>query len=399
MVFEVIFMTHFSVKDNRMKQRILFLTSHPMSVLAFMLPHINVLKDFFTVEVMANTTDSSLLQQRGVDVFIESAPVVRAIAPWADIKALWVLCWRFRRGGLSAVHTITPKAGLIGMAAAWLMRIPVRVHSFTGQVWVTRRGPMRWLLKSADKLTAYLATDVLVDSPSQRAFLIEQGVVSPENSAVIGAGSICGVNTQRFYPSAAARETVRSEMNTSPNALVCLYLGRLNHDKGVLDLAAAFAKVALNYPEVELWVVGPDEANWFEKMQVLLGDANRQVKRVGFTADPERFMQAADLFCLPSYREGFGSSVIEAAACGVPALASRIYGLTDAVAEGLTGWMHEAGNQQDLAQQLNSLFANRTELATMGQAALLYAETVFAEKAITEAMLKFYKKRFHETIT
>jgi glycosyltransferase involved in cell wall biosynthesis len=132
-------------------------------------------------------------------------------------------------------------------------------------------------------------------------------------------------------------------------------------------------------------------------MQALLGDANNQVKRVGFTQEPERFMQAADLFCLPSYREGFGSSVIEAAACGVPALVSRIYGLTDAVAEGLTGWMHEAGNVQDLTQQLNTLFANSADLASRGQAARRYAETVFAEEAITGAMLQFYKKRFHET--
>jgi glycosyltransferase involved in cell wall biosynthesis len=256
---------------------------------------------------------------------------------------------------------------------------------------------MRWLLKAADKCIAFMATDVLVDSPSQRAFLIQQGVVSAEHSAVLGAGSICGVNTQRFSPSASARNAVRSELSTSPDALVCLYLGRLNQDKGVLDLANAFSKVAMNYPHAELWVVGPDEANWFELMQVLLIDVIHQVKRVGFTLEPERYMQAADLFCLPSHREGFGSSVIEAAACGVPALASRIYGLTDAIADGLTGWMHEAGNVLDLAQQLNSLFANPAELATKGQAARHYAETVFSEEAITEAMLQFYQKRFHET--
>jgi glycosyltransferase involved in cell wall biosynthesis len=376
-----------------MKQRILFIASEPMSVVAFMLPHIRVLNDLLDVQVMANTNDSTILQRRGVDVCIESLPLVRAIAPWADIKAFWYLFWRLRRGGTSVVHTITPKAGLIGMAAAWMVRIPVRVHSFTGQVWVTRSGPMRWLLKAADKCIAFMATDVLVDSPSQRAFLIDQGVVSAEHTAVLGAGSICGVNTKRFCPSASSRETVRSELGTPSNALVCLYLGRLNLDKGVLDLATAFAKVALTYPQTELWVVGPDEANWYEQMQVLIGDASQQVKRVGFTPEPERFMQAADLFCLPSYREGFGSSVIEAASCGVPTLASRIYGLTDAVAEGHTGWMHEAGNVKDLSNMLSTLFSNPGELAIKGQAARFFAQTMFAEHAITGAMLQFYKKR------
>lgn len=380
-----------------MKKNIVFVTSHPISVVAFMLPHIRTLKNVANVQVFANTADRSLLQQLGLDVPIEPIQVVRPIAPWADIKALWNLYWHFKRIRPFALHTITPKAGLLGMAAAWLARVPVRVHSFTGQVWVTRKGPMRYLLKGADQCIAAMATNTLVDSPSQRDFLIREGVLTDVGSAVLGAGSICGVNTKRFCPNSNARRTVRSEMGTSADALVCLYLGRLNRDKGVLDLAAAFEKVAVKHPKAELWVVGPDEANWFEQMQVLLGDAIGQVKRVGFTPQPEQFMQAADLFCLPSYREGFGSSVIEAAACGVPALTSRIYGLTDAVAEGQTGWMHEAGNVQDLTRQFMTLLADPAELALKGQAARQYAETVFAEEMITNAMVEFYKKRLYET--
>lgn len=368
-----------------------------MSVVAFLLPHIRALNSLFSVEVMANTPDSTLLQQCGVDVNTEKVPVVRPISPWEDLKALWVLYVQFRRRGLSAVHTITPKAGLVGMAAAWLARVPVRVHSFTGQVWVTRRGPMRWLLKAADKCIVAMATDVLVDSPSQRTFLISQGVVRESRSVVIGAGSICGVNAQRFSPSSSVRQAVRSELGTPEDSLVCLYLGRLNHDKGVLDLATAFADVAQVHTKAELWVVGPDESNWFEQMQMQLKGAINQVKRVGFTSEPERFMQAADLFCLPSYREGFGSSVIEAAACGVPTLASRIYGLTDAVVEHKTGWMHQAGDVQDLAQRLNAILANPFELAARGQAAREYAAKFFSEGVITSAMVDFYKTRLYET--
>jgi len=379
-----------------MKHKIAFLSSHPLSVQAFMLPHIKALQGLYEVKAYANTPDAAALMERGANVRLEPVPVVRDISPLADLKALWVLFWLFRRSGLAAVHTITPKAGLLGIAAAWLARVPLRVHSFTGQVWVTRRGPMRWLLKTADQCIAAMATDVLVDSPSQRDFLIEQGVLTETGSAVLGAGSICGVNTQRFCPSASARLAVRAELQTPTDALVCLYLGRLNRDKGVLDLAAAFAQVAAHHPKAELWVVGPDEADWFAQMQVLLGAAMGQVKRVGFTTAPERFMQAADVFCLPSYREGFGSSVIEAAACGVPALASRIYGLTDAVAEGQTGWMHQAGNVADLAEQLYSLLANPGDLAARGRAAREYVTNVFAEEAVTGAMVDFYAKRLNE---
>jgi len=379
-----------------MKPSIVFVASHPMSVVSFLLPHIRALKSLASVQVLANTADSSLLKQWGLDIAVEPVPVVRSIAPWSDLKALWTLYLRFKRAGPFAVHTITPKAGLLGIGAAWMAKVPVRVHSFTGQVWVTRRGPMRWLLKTADKCIAAMATEVLVDSHSQRDFLVGQGVVRAHRSSVLGAGSICGVNTQRFCPSESARQSVRNKLGTSSSALVCLYLGRLNHDKGVLDLARAFALVASAHPKAELWVVGPDEANCYEHMQALLSNAAEQVKRVGFTPEPERFMQAADLFCLSSYREGFGSSVIEAAACGVPALVSRIYGLMDAVIEGKTGWMHEAGNVQDLAKKLDDLLVNPETLVAKGHAAREFASTFFAEETITGSMVDFYTKRLNE---
>ena len=376
-----------------MNSGVIFVSSHPLSVVAFMLPHIRALKSLMPVHVLTNSNEHTLLQQRGVDVPIGFVPIERTIAPWADIKALWVLYWRFRKNLPLAVHTITPKAGLLGMMAALCARVPVRVHSFTGQVWVTRTGFMRWLLKVADKLIAAMATDVLVDSPSQRDFLIAEGVLTAERSCVLGAGSICGVDTERFSPNENVREVVRNELGVDSDVIVCLYLGRLNSDKGVLDLASAWAQVAEKHPNSELWVIGPDEADYFQQMQVILGKAISQFKRVDFTPTPERFMRAADLFCLPSYREGFGSSVIEAAACGVPTLASRIYGLTDAVAEGETGWMHKAGDVQELAQQLDRLLANPAELALKGRSARSYVETYFAERIVTDAMCQFYQKR------
>jgi len=376
-----------------MKSGVVFLTSHPMSVNAFIKPHIGVLKSVTSVEVVTNSTEADLLQWVGVDIPIGHLQIVRRIAPWSDVRALWVLYWRFRKNSPFAVHSITPKAGLLGMLGAWLARVPVRVHSFTGQVWVTQTGILRWLLKLTDKLIAVLATDILVDSPSQRKFLIGQGVITEERSIVLGAGSICGVNVERFSPNAFVRKVVRDEMGTAPGAIVCLYVGRLNRDKGVLDLAVAFAQLAGKHPEAELWVVGPDEGDYFEQMKALLGDAVCKVKRLGYTPSPERLMQAADLFCLPSYREGFGSTVIEAAACGLPSLVSRIYGLTDAVVEEETGWMHEAGNVEDLLKQLDRLLTNPVELASKGIAARRNAVEQFSEKNITDAMLKFYQKR------
>lgn len=380
-------------------QKLFFICSSPTSISAFLKPHLETLHSVYFLFVLANTKDSRFLQKDGLDLVVEFVPIERKIHLLADLKALW---WLFKRLVLerpNAVHTLTPKAGLLGMCAAWLARVPVRVHTFTGQVWVTRQGLMRLILKAADRSIAAMATDVLVDSPSQRNFLIQERVVSAQKSIVLGEGSICGVDTQRFSPNPLTRQKVRADMGSSTDALVCLYLGRLNRDKGVLDLAAAFAKVAGKHPRAELWVVGPDEDGVFAKMSSMLATCSQKVRRVGYTKEPERYMQAADLFCLPSYREGFGSSVIEAAACSVPALVSRIYGLTDAVLEGQTGWMHEAGNVQDLAVQLDCLLEAPTKLKTVGEAARENVVRVFQQSLITNAMLDFYKVRLRTGAT
>jgi glycosyltransferase involved in cell wall biosynthesis len=238
-----------------------------------------------------------------------------------------------------------------------------------------------------------MATDVLVDSPSQRDFLIREGVIKASKSKILASGSICGVNTKRFCSSLQVRNNIRAELDAAEGALVCLYLGRLNRDKGVLDLAAAFSIVAALHPKAELWVVGPDEGDFFPQMMSLMNGVENRVKRIGYTKTPEQYMQAADVFCLPSYREGFGSSVIEAAACGVPALTSRIYGLTDAVKEGYTGWMHKAGDIQDLARVWDTALSSPQELKRRGEAAQQNATQMFSEQVVTDAMLEFYENR------
>jgi len=375
------------------RKSILFLASHPMSLQTFMLPHIRRLDAFYDISLMANFEDGTVPAKLGLDIDIESLPIVRKIDGLRDIKALWFLFRFLRKKQFNAIHTITPKAAFIGMLASWAAGVPIRTHSFTGQVWANKKGLKRVVLKFFDKVTSILATDLLIDSPSQKDFLIKEGVVSNLNSDVLGSGSICGVNVDRFSQNERVKSEIRDELRTSVDAIVCLYLGRLNRDKGVLDLARAFAQVSDKHPLAELWVVGPDESDCYSEMHVLLGKAANSVKRIGFTSTPERYMQAADLFCLPSYREGFGSSVIEAAACGVPALASRIYGLTDAVVEGQTGWMHNAGDVQDLAEKLDYLLAAPAELALKGEAAREYVENYFAEEIVTDAMLQFYQKR------
>lgn len=361
-------------------------------MVAFLLPHLKALSADYAISVVANSSDRSLLQRHGLNIVIQPVQIERSIRPLADLRALFALYRCFRQHRFDVVHSVTPKAGLLAMMAAWLACVPVRVHMFTGQVWATKTGANRSILKTADRLIAGLSTLSLVDSPSQRDFLLDEGVIKAERTEVLADGSICGVDLQRFRPDAVARRSVREEYAIPESAVLLLSLGRLNKDKGIADLAASFADLAQRLPDLWLLLVGPDEESMQSLVESLCARCIERVVRVGFTDKPEYFMAAADIFCLPSYREGFGSSVIEAAACGVPAVASRIYGLTDAVEEGVTGLLHRPADVEGLSAYIETLGSDIESRQRMGHAARMRVESKFSQSRLTNAMQAFYQR-------
>ncbi len=365
-----------------------------MSVVAFLLPHLRILSSIAHLKVLANTQNTDLLSPWGLNIKLTPIGIERAMRPWLDFWALWSMYQLFKSSKPDAVHTITPKAGLLGMIAAWMAGVPVRVHSFTGQVWVTKSGLMRYILMAADFLISYFATDILVDSPSQRQFLIDHGIIKSGKSEVLGQGSICGVDTHRFKPDSEDRNKLRDELGVSDDQILLLYLGRLNRDKGVLDLADAFKKLAEKNHSLVLALVGPDEEDLFLQIHSRCENLLDRVIRHGFTNTPERYMRASDLFCLPSYREGFGSSVIEAAASGTPTVASKIYGLTDAVIDEQTGWLHGPGDVEDLVLKISYAISDINRLRVVGNQARDHVVNKFSQELITGAMVNFYISRF-----
>lgn len=374
--------------DSGHKTKICFVVSSPMTAKVFLGAHLAALSERFSIDLAANVSRPDELDGIEKHVRAVPVPVPRRISPLADLAALLSLHALFRRERYAAVSSITPKAGLLSMLAAALAGVPLRTHMFTGQVWAARTGWKRWLLKTADRLIARLATHVLADSPSQRDFLVAEGVVAAGKIAVLGHGSICGVDGSRFRPDVAGRNKVRRELGIPGQAVVFLFLGRLNRDKGVLDLAAAFS--ALDNPAAWLLVVGPDEAGMMREMESRLGAAGERCRFVGYTDRPEEFMAAADVFSLPSYREGFGMVVIEAAAAGVPAIASRIYGVTDAVEEGVTGLLHAPGDVAEIAATMAALVGDPARRKAMGEAARARALGLFSGEAVTAAWRLFY---------
>jgi glycosyltransferase involved in cell wall biosynthesis len=288
------------------------------------------------------------------------------------------------------VHSITPKAGLLAMVASRVGGVPVRVHTFTGQVWATRSGLFRRVLRSLDRVTARCATFLLVDSHSQREFLLKEQVVDAGRSAVLLGGSVSGVDIRRFTRRESARARIRQRLGINVDELLLLFVGRLNRDKGVLDLARAFVALGSFGVPVRLMFIGGDEGQMRQQIESIVDGVRDKVAFIDFTPQPEEFMWAADVLCLPSYREGFGSVVIEAAAAGTPAVGSRIYGLTDAIADGVTGLLHEPGNVGDIVQKLRRMIGDPDLRNRMAEAARHRAAAEFDQSVITAAILDRY---------
>lgn len=370
------------------KSKICFAVSSPMTAKAFLGAHIAALSGRFAIDLVANVIAPAELAEIVPHARIVQAPVKRKINPFADFNALLKLYALFRRERYAAVCSVTPKAGMLAMLAAAIAGVPFRIHMFTGQVWATRTGWKRRALKLADCVMARLATHVLADSPSQRDFLAAEGVVPAAKVCVPGNGSICGVDGERFRPDAARRAEIRDRHGIPGSAIVFLFVGRLNRDKGVLDLAEAFSM--LGRPDAWLLVVGPDEEGMRDAMQSRLGASLERCRFVGFTDHPENYMAAADVFCLPSYREGFGMVIIEAAAAGIPSIASRIYGITDAVEEDATGLLHRPGDIVEIARHFSLMADDAARRMQMGLAARKRALNLFSRRTVTDAWVQFF---------
>lgn len=325
-----------------------------------------------------------LSEMRGISCQI--IDIRRAISPGRDALALLRLFLFFRKNRTQIAHSTTPKAGLLTAIAAFVAGVPVRLHTFTGQPWVGMHGVKGRLARLSDVLVGRLNTRCYADSASQRQFLIDHQILGADRLFVIGAGSLAGVDIHRFDRtrfSPADRASVRRALGIPDAAPVLLFVGRITEEKGVRELLRAFGVLKPEFPQVHLILVGPVDAESGVDGSISQDDITQlgDVHSVGYTDSPETYMAIADVLCLPSYREGFGTVVIEAAAMGVPTVGSDIYGLTDAVVHEETGLLVPARSTEALVAALSRMLESQPLRAGMGEAARLRARALFdAEK-------------------
>ena len=374
-----------------MLKKIAIVSSNFLSIKSFLSKSIENLSENNIIYIYTNIKKSDqLFENKRKNIKLIHLPIKRNINLIKDIECFFKLIYFIYKFGPDLIITLTPKGGLLGILTSFLLRVKIRIHYYTGQIWVTRKGLIKQLLKYIDKVIFKMSTDCLTDSNLQKKFLEDERVIKRDFLKVLANGSICGVDTSRFRPNLEIRDIMRKKLGVSADTILLLFLGRLNKDKGILDLAISVNDIIeKDKKNISLLIVGPDEENIKSKIQILCKNSIDKIHFVEFTNQPEKYMSAADIFCLPSYREGFGMAALEAGACALPVITSRIYGLIDAVKEDYTGLFHEVKNKEQIKKCIIRLVDDKELREKLGKQGRERVLKDFEQKYVTGEFVKY----------
>jgi glycosyltransferase involved in cell wall biosynthesis len=326
-------------------------------------------------EIHAVSSPGKLLEEagarEGIPVYAIDMP--RRITPLKDLVALFNLYRLFRCLKPGMVHAHTPKGGLLGVLAARLAKVPTVIYGMRGLPFVTATGFKRTILRWSEALACRVADRVIVNSLANRQRAVEAGFCPESKIKVLGNGSSNGVDAEtRFNPlkiAPGAREEIRRSHVIPAKSPVLGYVGRIVRDKGIGELADAWQDLRKEFFSLHLILVGPLEPQDPVPPGVLERlELDPRVHFLGSAADPAPFYAAMDLLVLPTYREGFPNTPLEAAAMHLPVVATRVDGCTEAVVDGVTGLLVPPFDSQALAEAIRRLLLNPKMREQLGRA-------------------------------
>lgn len=320
-----------------------------------------------------------------------AVPFTRRVTPARDLCCLLKIYWLFRRLKPRIVHGNTPKAGLISMLAAWLLRVPVRIYEIHGFPFETRRGLSRTALVLFDRLACQLATQVLAVSVSVQRVALAEGIVSVNKISVLHHGSCNGVDAaERLNPARIERQKLAGlKTDLRLPGRVIGFVGRLTRDKGIYELLEAWSVIRVAYPDVTLLLAGDAEPD-FSAHSVLHRDD--RIRAVGHVTDLPCHYALMDFLVLPTYREGFSTVLLEAAAMERPAVVSRVTGTVDLLADGETGLFCDPRSVESLIRQISWYLDNSALVRQHGRHARRRILTDFVPADVQTAKWQLYER-------
>jgi glycosyltransferase involved in cell wall biosynthesis len=374
---------------------VLHVTTVPMS-LTFLRGQVGFMKRR-GLRIRATSSPGAELWAFGCDedVPVDSVEMPRSITPMRDLSALARLFGILRKTRPAIVHAHTPKAGLLGMIAATLAGVPVRIYHMRGLPLMSATGWKRRLLWSTEWLTCRLAHEVLCVSHSLRREALREKLTAPSKITVLAGGSGNGVDAaDRFHPERVgsnARGATREELGIPSTATVIGFVGRIVRDKGVIELTRAWESIREDFPEAHLLLVGPFESQDpvpVEIETVLRGDTRVHLRGMDWNTPP--LYAAMDVVVLPTYREGFPNVPLEAAAMELPVVATEVPGCTDAVQRDVTGTLVPARDADALARAIVRYLEDPELRQTHGNRGRSRVLQEFSQPVIWEALYRKY---------
>jgi glycosyltransferase involved in cell wall biosynthesis len=381
-------------KEPLMTVKLAFVTTIPMT-LGFFRGHIRHLQSRgFKIHVVSSPGAALDEFGRG-GVAPHAVDMERAIRPGRDLMSLYQLYRVFRAVRPTLVHAISPKAGLLAPLAARLTNTPAVMLSSFGLPQITKTGALRHLLDATTRASCALADRVWCDSGSMRDYLATAGLCRRDKLIVLGQGSVCGVDADhRFSPArcdATTRGAVRARYGIPAQARVVGFVGRLVRDKGLHELALAWRDLRARSPDLHLLLVGPWESrDPLPPEDEALFRFDPRVHLAGRREDIPEHLAAMDVNVLPSYREGFGVTNIEAAAMSLPVVSTRIPGCVDSVIDGVTGTLVPPRDPAALTAALEA-YLGSTELRRLhGNAGRQRVLRAFRPEMLYQALCQAY---------
>ena len=379
-------------------KKLIRITTVPISLEKLLENQARFFKKYYSVTLVSAQKEQleALAKEQGVAYF--PLEMTRKITPLQDLRCLLQLVRFLRKEKPHIVHSHTPKAGIIGMLAAFIARVPVRMHTVAGLPLMEAKGIKKRILFAVERLTYRCATHVYPNSKGLMDFIQEKHLAEKTPLQIIGKGSSNGIDTGHFnVDSISDQELIKCQKKwtIAQDDFVFLFIGRLVGDKGINELVVAFEQFSSKLPKVKLFLVGPQEPTLdpLAKSTLKAIDQNPSIILTGYQQDVRPFLKMAQVFVFPSYREGFPNVVLQAGAMGVPCIVSDINGCNEIIEDEINGFVVPPKQIQPLVEKMQFLYKDLEKRTIFIERTQTLIVTNFERAQYWELLLAEYKRR------
>lgn len=374
----------------------------PVSLNILLKGQLRYLNQFFDVTAISGTGEELHEVEIREGVKTQVIEMERKISPMKDLISLYYLYQYFKKEKPDIIHSITPKAGLLSMIAGKAAGVPVRMHTFTGLIFPSRKGLFKIILIQMDRLLCFCATHIFPEGKGVQGDLIHYGITR-KPLKIIANGNVNGIDTLYYSShqvSPIQQQKLKIQLGIGERDFVFIFAGRLVKDKGINELVAAFEALSERErgsetirPQAKLLLVGPLEQDldplYAETLEEIAN--NPHIVSVGFQEEVRPYFAISNALVFPSYREGFPNVVLQAGSMGLPSIVTDISGCNEIIQHGCNGLIvppKEVGSLRIAMEQVLHNPSLYEALKSKSQERILPYE----QKAVWEALLAEYRK-------